>query len=400
MRILQICHKPPRPSKDGGCRAMDAMTRGLLASGNHQIKVLTVATDKHPFQLDQIAIDYVKATEIEAVHLDTSLRKLDALSDLITGDSYNISRFYSIDFDRILIEVLRKRVFDLVIFESLFTAPYLRTIRKYCDGIALLRAHNIEHRIWQHLAKETRPLSKRIYLNWLADKLQEYEINAMHDFDCIAAISEDDKKNFEALGCSVPIQVLPFGLDTSELPPASQGPVNHVFHLGAMDWRPNIQGLKWFTSEIWPLVLKDIPGARLCLAGRNFQKNASWLKVPNVEVKGEVADAWDMMTSDGIMIIPLLSGSGMRIKAIEAMAGGRPIVSTSMGMEGIQGINREHYHIADTPEAFASCIVELLSNATEAEAMGKRSRQFVMDQFENQSLVKKMISAIQESQAL
>jgi glycosyltransferase involved in cell wall biosynthesis len=379
---------------------MDAMTRGLLASGNHQIKVLTVATDKHPFQLDQIAIDYVKATEIEAVHLDTSLRKLDALSDLITGDSYNISRFYSIDFDRILIEVLRKRVFDLVIFESLFTAPYLRTIRKYCDGIALLRAHNIEHRIWHHLAKETRPLSKRIYLNWLADKLQEYEINAMHDFDCIAAISEDDKKNFEALGCSVPIQVLPFGLDTRELPPASQGPVNHVFHLGAMDWRPNIQGLKWFTSEIWPLVLKDIPSARLCLAGRNFQKNASWLKVPNVEVKGEVADAWDMMTSDGIMIIPLLSGSGMRIKAIEAMAGGRPIVSTSIGMEGIQGINREHYHIADTPEAFASCIVELLSNATEAEAMGKRSRQFVMDQFENQSLVKKMISAIQESQAL
>jgi glycosyltransferase involved in cell wall biosynthesis len=379
---------------------MDAMTRGLLASGNHQIKVLTVATDKHPFQLDQIAIDYVKATEMEAVHLDTSLRKLDALSDLITGDSYNISRFYSIDFDRILIEVLRKRVFDLVIFESLFTAPYLRTIRKYCDGIALLRAHNIEHRIWHHLAKETRPLSKRIYLNWLADKLQEYEINAMHDFDCIAAISEDDKKNFEALGCSVPIQVLPFGLDTRELPPASQGPVNHVFHLGAMDWRPNIQGLKWFTSEIWPLVLKDIPSARLCLAGRNFQKNASWLKVPNVEVKGEVADAWDMMTSDGIMIIPLLSGSGMRIKAIEAMAGGRPIVSTSIGMEGIQGINREHYHIADTPEAFASCIVELLSNATEAEAMGKRSRQFVMDQFENQSLVKKMISAIQESQAL
>jgi glycosyltransferase involved in cell wall biosynthesis len=219
----------------------------------------------------------------------------------------------------------------------------------------------------------------------------------MHDFDCIAAISEDDKKNFEALGCSVPIQVLPFGLDTRELPPASQGPVNHVFHLGAMDWRPNIQGLKWFTSEIWPLVLKDIPSAQLCLAGRNFQKNASWLQVPNVEVKGEVADAWDMMTSDGIMIIPLLSGSGMRIKAIEAMAGGRPIVSTSIGMEGIQGINREHYHIADTPEAFASCIVELLSNATEAEAMGKRSRQFVMDQFENQSLVKKMISAIQES---
>lgn len=398
MRILQICHKPPRPSKDGGCRAIDAMTRGLLASGNHQIKVMTVATDKHPFEPDKIATDYLEATQIEAIHLDTSLRRLDALSDLVTGDSYNISRFYSIDFDRILIEVLRKSVFDLVIFESLFTAPYLRTVRKYCDGIALLRAHNIEHRIWQHLAKETKPLTKRIYLNWLADKLQEYEINAMHDFDCIAAISEDDKKNFEALGCSVPIQVVPFGLDILELPPASQGPVSHVFHLGAMDWRPNIQGLKWFTSQIWPLVIQSIPNARLCLAGRNFQKDASWLDVPNVQVKGEVENAWDMMTSDGIMIIPLLSGSGMRIKAIEAMAGGRPIVSTSIGMEGIQGINREHFHIADSPETFASCIVELLTNPREAEALGKRSRQLVIDQFENQSLVTKMIHELQESQ--
>ena len=133
MRILQICHKPPRPSKDGGCRAMDAMTRGLLASEKHEIKVLTVATDKHPFEPDQIELDYLEATQIEALHLDTSLRKLDALADFVTGDSYNISRFYSIDFDRILIEVLRERVFDLVIFESLFTAPYLRTVRNYCD---------------------------------------------------------------------------------------------------------------------------------------------------------------------------------------------------------------------------------------------------------------------------
>ena len=400
MRILQICHKPPRPSKDGGCRAMDAMTRGLLASEKHEIKVLTVATDKHPFEPDQIELDYLEATQIEAIHLDTSLRKLDALADLVTGDSYNISRFYSIDFDRILIEVLRERVFDLVIFESLFTAPYLRTVRNYCDGIVLLRAHNVEHRIWQHLAKETKPLTKRIYLSWLADKLKEYEINAMHDFDCIAAISEDDKKNFQEMGCSVPIQVVPFGLDASELPPAQHGPVSHVFHLGAMDWRPNIQGLEWFTNQIWPLVVERVPKARLHLAGRNFHEHSPWQEIPNVDVKGEVDDAWDMMTSDGIMIIPLLSGSGMRIKAIEAMAGGRPIVSTSIGVEGIQGTNGKHYHIADTPDAFASRIIELLSNPKEAEAMGERSRAFVMDQFENQSLVTKMMRELQESQVI
>ena len=400
MRILQLCHKPPRPSKDGGCRAMDALTRGLLMSGKHEVKILTVATEKHPFQPDEIETEYLQATQIEAIPVDTTLRKLDALSDLVTGDSYNISRFYSLDFERILTDVFRKTAFDLVIFESLFTAPYLRTVRKYCDGIAMLRAHNIEHRIWQHLAQETKPMTKRLYLQWLADRLEEYEINVMHDFDSIAAISEDDKRHFEVMGCSVPIHVVPFGLDVSELPPASHGPVHHVFHLGAMDWRPNIQGIRWFIGRIWPLVLQQVPSAKLCLAGRNFPEDQPWLDTPNAEVLGEVQNAWDMMTSGGIMIVPLLSGSGMRVKAIEAMAGGRPIVSTAIGMEGIQGNDREHFHLADTPQEFAARIVELLNNPGEAKAIGKRSRAFVMEQFENQSIVNRMLEQIAHLETL
>ena len=400
MRILQLCHKPPRPSKDGGCRAMDALTRGLLMSDKHEVKILTVATEKHPFQPDELDSEYLQATQIEAIPVDTTLRKLDALSDLVTGDSYNITRFYSLDFDRILTEVLRKTAFDLVIFESLFTAPYLKTVRKYCDGIAMLRAHNIEHRIWQHLAQETKPMTKRLYLQSLADRLEEYEISVMHDFDSIAAISEDDKRHFEAMGCSVPIHVMPFGLDIAELPPASQGPVHHVFHIGAMDWRPNIQGIRWFISRIWPMVLQQVPNVKLCLAGRNFPEDLPWLCSPNVEVLGEVKNAWDMMTSGGIMIVPLLSGSGMRVKAIEAMAGGRPIVSTTIGMEGIPGKDREHFHLADTPQEFASRIVELLNSPEEAEAIGKRSRAFVMEQFENQSIVNRMLEQIAHLETL
>lgn len=400
MRILQLCHKPPRPSKDGGCRAMDALTRGLLMSDKHEVKILTVATEKHPFQPDELDAEYLQATQIEAIPVDTTLRKLDALSDLVTGDSYNITRFYSLDFERILTEVLRKTAFDLVIFESLFTAPYLKTVRKYCDGIAMLRAHNIEHRIWQHLAQETKPMTKRLYLQSLADRLEEYEINVMHDFDSIAAISEDDKRHFEAMGCSVPIHVMPFGLDVAELPTASQGPVHYVFHLGAMDWRPNIQGIRWFISRIWPMVLQQVPNVKLCLAGRNFPEDPPWSHTPNLEVLGEVKNAWDMMTSGGIMIVPLLSGSGMRVKAIEAMAGGRPIVSTTIGMEGIPGKDREHFHLADTPQEFASRIVELLNSPEEAEAIGKRSRAFVMEQFENQSIVNRMLEQIAHLETL
>ena len=117
---------------------MDALTRGLLMSGKHEVKILTVATEKHPFQPDELETEYLQATQIEAIPVDTTLRKLDALSDLVTGDSYNISRFYSLDFERILTDIFRKTAFDLVIFESLFTAPLspdsTQILRWDCDA--------------------------------------------------------------------------------------------------------------------------------------------------------------------------------------------------------------------------------------------------------------------------
>lgn len=393
MRILQLCHKPPRPSKDGGCRAMDAMSRGILACG-HELKILSIATDKHPADPQAYSDQYIKDTGFESVSLDTNLNRVDAFSTLITGDSYNISRFYSPDFERVLIEILSQQVFDIVIFESLFTAPYLKTVRRFCDGPAILRAHNVEHRIWQLLAEETNQLTKKYYLRWLADRLQDYEINSLNDFDAIAAISERDIIHFKEMGCDIPLLTVPFGLDIEELPPPSFAPVDHVFHLGAMDWRPNIQGIQWFLNRVWPIVIKKIPNAKLHLAGRNFPVEFPVQEYIGVHADGEVDNAWDMMTAPGIMIIPLLSGSGMRIKAIEAMAAGRPIVSTSIGVEGIHGEDGVHFHVADAPEDFANRIVGIWNAPEEARAMGQRSREFVLEEFENKKVIRTLLDRV------
>jgi len=394
MRILQICHKPPRPSLDGGCRAMDALTRGMLDAG-HKVKVITASTEKHPWKPDSIEADWLEKTQAEAVFLDTRLNKVDAFASLVTGDSYNISRFYSPDFENKLIKVLQSQVFDLVLFESLFTAPYLPTVRRFCDGAAVLRAHNVEHQIWQHLAEETPQLTKRMYLKWLASKLAEYEVNVLQDFDAIAAISAEDIARFKSLGCSLPMHLLPFGLDDNEWPKPNDRSVNHVFHLGAMDWRPNQQGVRWFTNRVWPLVRQRIPQAELRLAGRHFPSNWSVQESMGIEILGEVKNAWELMTGSGIMIIPLLSGSGMRIKAIEAMAAGRPIVSTPIGIEGLAGEDGNHFHVASTPEAFAKHIIQLLENPDEAQAMGSRGRAWANTHFRNKPLIESMLNELQ-----
>jgi len=398
LRILQLCHKPPRPSKDGGCRAMDAVTRGLLACG-HRVKVLAIATDKHPYVPSEIEEEYLAATEIESIALDTTVNGVDAFSSILTGDSYNISRFYAPDFDRLLTHILQRQVFDLVIFESLFVAPYLRTVKRYCDGPCVLRAHNVEHRIWEQLASETEGMTKRIYLKHLAERLKGYEVNALQDFDFVAAITSEDEQIIQALGCICPVFTLPFGLDAEELPEPTTNQSNHVFHLGAMDWEPNVQGICWFIESVWPEVLREIPDCELRLAGRNFPSDLI-APHPSIRVEGEIDSAWEFLSGNGVMIIPLLSGSGMRIKALEGMACGRPIVTTSLGVEGIHGEDGVHFLIADDALTFARKIIELLLHPQRAIALGNAASAFAREHFDNKRLVRNLINELDSTFAL
>ena len=158
---------------------MDAVTQGLLAAG-HRVRVLAACTDKHPF-MAPTDFGYQEATRFEAVYVDTRLNARDALTHLIAGESYNVARFHSTDLEVRLREIMRTEVFDLVILESLFTVPYLSLIRKYCDGPVVLRAHNVEHRIWEGLTQETEALTRRLYLRILTDQLARYEVSALND---------------------------------------------------------------------------------------------------------------------------------------------------------------------------------------------------------------------------
>ena len=128
MRILQICHKPPYPHIDGGCIAIKNISQGLIDKFD-EIKILTISTQKHPFKKEEFPESFVEKSKIEHVFVDTKLNIVDAFSNLVTYDSYNISRFFSPDFNALLIKSLKAESYDLVILESLFTSPYIQTRR-------------------------------------------------------------------------------------------------------------------------------------------------------------------------------------------------------------------------------------------------------------------------------
>ncbi|HRN40930.1 MAG TPA: glycosyltransferase family 4 protein [Vicingus sp.] len=390
MNILQLCSKVPFPPKDGGSIAMDILTQGLIKAGN-KVDVLAINTSKHFTDINNVDENYKKITNYQLVFIDTEVKPLDAFLNLFTSKSYNVIRFYSKSFENVLIECLQKNVYDIIQLETLWVAPYLPTSRKNSKAKVVLRSQNIEFMIWERLAIDTKnPLKKR-YLKLLAKRLKTYEYKVLNSFDAILTITEIDSKNYKKMGCTIPIHHVPFGIDLenykidqSELIKPS------VFHIGAMDWRPNADGINWFLKSIWLKVVEQNKTTKLFLAGRNMPEWLLNFKMENVVIEGEVANSHQFINSKSIMIVPLNSGGGMRVKIIEGMAFGKTIISTAIGAEGIDYTNNTDLIIANTEQEFVDAILKCINNQDFADLLGENARKLAETKYDNQLICSKL----------
>lgn len=382
MKVLQLCNKPPQPIIDGGCIAINTIANGLLLN-DVALKIITIATQKHPFLIDEIAPDFAEKTQIESVFVDTRINIIDAFSALVTSDSYNISRFFSPDFNKRLIEILEEQEFDIVHLESLFMTPYIHTIRKYSSAKIVLRSHNLEHLIWERLASSTGNTAKRLYLKHLAAKLKKYEFRTINEVDGIAAISFEDTSRYNLLKCKVPLLTIPFGIYLEKYPYQLKTEIKQptAFHIGSMDWEPNKEAITWLLDDIWPLMKNE--EIVLHLAGRKMPSYILDQADEKLIVHGEVNSAIEFMAAHDIMIAPLLSGSGMRVKIIEAMGMGKAVITTKIGAEGINYTIGKDILIAETAEEMATSLKELLANPQEIIRLGKNARQLIENEYNN-----------------
>ena len=393
MRVLQICHKPPLPSTDGGCIAINNISKGLIRELG-SIKVLTINTLKHPFDLKKFDKDYIKNSKIESTFVDTKLNIVDAFSNLVTYDSYNVSRFFSPDFNALIIKTLKSESFDIVLLESLFTTPYIETVRTYSTSKIILRSHNLEYIIWQRLSRESLNPAKKIYLKLLSSQLKNYELNILKKIDGIATISNQDKKKYLELECPVETVTIPFGLETKNY---NNNNINRedgklkFFHLGAMDWKPNLEAVGWLLDEIWPKIQKKIPHAELHLAGKNMP---DWLfkkKYINVFNHKEVQESSKFISEHDVMLVPLLSAGGIRVKIIEGMAHGKAIISTKIGAEGIDYKNEENILIADSPKDFYNEVLKITTGKTDYKKIGENAREHIIKTYDQSKISKKLV---------
>lgn len=366
--------------------AICSLTEGLLKKGQ-DLQVLMIETHKHPFIQDAFPQGLLERSKARSVFVETKLDPVDAFTSLVNRDPYNVSRFFSPDFDHALVDMLNEDPPEVVQLESLFMAPYIDTVRKFSNAKVVLRSHNLEHRIWQRVAKRTRHLLKKAYLSLLSQQLRKYEEKVLSDIDGLVSISDQDRKNFERMGLLAPSISIPFGLNTEHWSPGKmeKGRSRHFFHLGSMDWIPNQEAVDQLLNEIWPIVRKELPDAELSLIGKNMDRGPE--DVPDgVHVIGEVNDAVEAIRENGIMLVPLRSGSGIRVRIIQGMALEKAIVSTRMGASGIEVSDRKELLIAEDPEEFARAMIELAGNPDLREKVGMNARTTVLERYDGDRL--------------
>jgi glycosyltransferase involved in cell wall biosynthesis len=390
MKILLLCNKPPYPASEGGPMAMNSIITGLLEAG-HQVKILAVNSEKFHVKESDIPEDYKQKTGIELINVDLSVRPVKAFLNLFTKKSYHVERFVSKAFKERLVQVLKQEHFDVVQLEMLYMAPYVGDIRAHSKAMIVLRAHNVEHKIWERIAKETKFFVKRWYINHLAKTLKNYELDAIETVDGVAAITRKDAAFFRKY-CSKPIIDIPYGVYPEEFTPKYEIEGKPKFyHIGSMNWMPNEEGIRWFIENVLPKTVEKVPDFKYLLAGRNMPEWLTNLKDPHVEVIGEVPDAKAFVAQNDVAIVPLLSGSGIRIKIIESMAMGKTVITTRVGAEGILYDEEVNLIIAENPAKMVEAIRSLDTNHEIAVKIGQAARKLVEETYDNRKIIARLL---------
>jgi len=390
MKILQLCKKFPYPLNDGESVAVTSLAKSLQQLGC-EVTLLAMNTSKHFVELKDLPKSFNHYKAIYTVEVDNQVKPFDALKALLMGKNYFLTRFESKEYEAKLKAILEEERFDIIQFETLQTLIYAKSnIFNKSKAKLVLRSHNVEHEIWERIVDNSKFSLKKWYLNHLTKQLKQFEIEQFDIIDALISITKRDLSLFQNLGFNGNGQVTPIGLDSTYYRPNfdcfEQQP--SLSFIGTLDWFPNIEGVNWFLE----LVMPKISEIELHIAGRNAPESLLNLEMQNVVVHGEVENSADFINQHSVMIVPLFSGSGMRVKILEGMALGRVILTTSLGVEGIPAVDGEHIFIANTVEEFIEKIEYIKQNKNSLKAIGENAQAFIKSEFDNLAIAERLMN--------
>lgn len=276
-------------------------------------------------------------------------------------------------------ELTHETRFDTIVCDFLAPAPNVPDL-----GACVLFQHNVETAIWRRHADTARNPVARAYLRQQASRMLAYEREVCRKVRHVIAVSAEDACQFRKLfGLEGPVSEVPTGVDADFFAPPGASPRSGIVFVGSMDWLPNIDGVRFFVESILPLIRRTHPSCELIVAGRDPAPAIRQLVKSDsrIQVTGTIPDIRPYLWNSAISVVPLRVGGGTRLKIYESMAAGVPVVSTTIGAEGLAVQPGEHILLADTPEAFAQACAGLLSDAEQSRRQAEAAQRLVKERF-------------------
>jgi len=391
LRILILLNRVPFPLNDGGAIGTFGFVKGYAAAGA-EVHTLAMNTTKHFVEVQTAVAHFRPYSTLTLVPLDNRIMPVGAMLNLFAAQSYITSRFDSHAYRTALAQLLQQQTFDVVHLDGLPAALYLPTLRQLAPRAHLsMRAHNVEHIIWQRIAAKETNFFKKWYVSLQAARLKKFEIEAAAAVDTVMAISQEDKDALQHACPKANVRIVPAGMDIADTPPKGNTGVYPLTFIGSFDWMPNLQGVEWFFSEVWSKLAPVFPDATLQIAGKKMPAHIKALQSPQVQPLGEVADAHRFMLDGGVMIVPIVSGSGIRIKILEGMALGKCIIATPIAAEGLGLTNEENVLIAANANEFEHYLTKCITQPDFRLKIAQNAHTFALNNFQNKTIFQNLL---------
>jgi sugar transferase (PEP-CTERM/EpsH1 system associated) len=383
MRILWLKSELLHPVDKGGRIRTYNMLRELKRE--HHVTYLTLDDGTAAPDAMELAREYCH--EVERIPFTTTPKDsqklyVDLLQNLASPLPYAVAKYRSPAMTRRILQLVGEKRFDVVVCDFLFPSQNLPALAE-CPIV--LFQHNVEAAIWERHYKTSASTIRRYYMREQWRRMARFERAECRRFHKVIAVSEADARTMEADYGLPHVAWVPTGVDTRYFAPSGLAKTNprEIVFTGAMDWLPNEDAIGHFVSAILPLVRRTLPDATFTVVGRNPTARIRQLAAATagMEIAGSVPDVRPYVERGAVSIVPMRIGGGTRLKIYEAMALARPVVTTTIGAEGLPVTPDEHVLFADDAESFAAQVVRLLESPDDARALGARGAEFVRRNF-------------------
>lgn len=322
--------------------------------------------------------------EVVAVPIERKA-SLDALAlskSLLTGEPWIIVRDDRAAMRTAVRQAAQSQQFDIVQADQLNMAQFARLVP---GAHKVVDTHNALWLLYKRMAATTSgPKGWLFSRDWRL--MRRYEAKICREFDAVTAVSEEDKAALVDAGADpAKITVIPIAVDCDlQVPIELSSAANHILSIGTMYWPPNVDGIRWFIQEIYPLIRQQRPDVVFDVVGAHPPEEITRLggNGTGVNVSGYVEDTTPFVRQAAAVVVPLRAGGGMRVKILNAMTQGLPVVSTTIGAEGIAAQDGCHLLLADTPADFARAVLRLLDDRVLARQLGQNGRTMVAARYD------------------